>query len=262
MERDLYESLYRLEDWHWWFRGRRAVIRGLLERVELPQAPKVLDAGCGTGRNLLEMAAVGEASGVDSSPDAVQFCRERGLERVVQGDLPKLPFGDGEFGVVLLADVVEHLEDDVGSLRELRRVAAPGATLVVTTPAYPSLWSDHDVSHHHHRRYRRPQLEQRAREAGWDPVFSTYFNSILLAPIAAVRRLGRGRGSRRPDLDRTPSALNGALSVPMRAEARLIARGVRLPFGLSIGMVCRAAGEVREPLATMAPHALRDSEPA
>lgn len=240
MDRDLYDRLFELEDEHWWFRGRRAVIRALLSRAEVPASTRVLDAGCGTGRNLIELAALGETAGVDSSPEAVQYCAERGLTGVLQGDLAALPFPDEQFGVVLLADVVEHLDDDTGSLRELRRVAAPGAVLVLTAPAYRSLWSQHDVRHHHRRRYRRPEIEGRAQEAGWEPVFSTYFNSVLLPPIAVMRWLGRRGTPGRSDLERTPAALNGALDLPMRAEAKLISKGLRLPFGLSIGLVCRA----------------------
>jgi SAM-dependent methyltransferase len=238
MESWLYPRLYELEDRHWWFRGRRAVIRALLERGEAPAHPRVLDAGCGTGRNLAELrAGAATLHGVDSAPEAVEFCRKRGLDGVTESELDVLPFQDASFDLLLATDVVEHLDDDVGALRELRRVAAPGARLLLTVPAYQWLWSAHDESHQHRRRYTRPELVARVRAAGWEPTVASYFNALLLPPIAVARRLNKGNG--RSDYDRTPPWLNAALERPMRLEAELIRRGAELPAGVSIGLVAR-----------------------
>jgi SAM-dependent methyltransferase len=240
METWLYPRLYELEDRHWWFRGRRTVIRALIERGEAPARPRVLDAGCGTGCNLAELEPTAQTvHGVDSALEAVEFCRRRGLDTVSQAELDRLPFGDGAFDLLLATDVVEHLDDDVGALRELRRVAAPGARLLLTVPAYQWLWSAHDDSHQHKRRYTRPQLVARVRSAGWEPVVASYFNALLLPPIAVARRLHKADG--RSDYDRTPGWLNTALEQPMRAEAQLIRRGAELPAGVSIGLVARPA---------------------
>jgi SAM-dependent methyltransferase len=243
VEEVLYERLREMEDEHWWFRGRRAVIRALTERAgSLPVEPRILDAGCGTGRNLVDYSERGRAEGIEPSETAVRFCRERGLD-VSQGVLESLPYEDARFDLVFASDVLEHVEADVAALRELRRVAKTGAGLVVTVPAYTWLWSHHDDTHHHVRRYTRGLLARHARAGGWEPTFSSYFNSLLLAPIAVVRLLQRGRpAGGRSDYERTPALLNSLLERPMAAEARLLARGWRLPVGVSIGMVCRAAG--------------------
>src|SRR6185503_6304969 len=81
----IYTELYELEERHWWFRGRRAVIRALIDRAALGPRPDILDAGCGTGANLVHFGALGRALGVDPSPEAVSRCRQRGLDGVVQG---------------------------------------------------------------------------------------------------------------------------------------------------------------------------------
>jgi SAM-dependent methyltransferase len=235
----VYARMYELEDRHWWFRGRRAVVRALLGRAGPPPRPGVLDAGCGTGRNLVEFGRLGPATGVDPSPLAVEFCRRRGLDGVVQGQLESLPFEAGRFGVLLATDVLEHVVADGLALAELRRVAAPDARLVITAPAYAWLWSEHDVSHHHVRRYTLGRLRARVRAAGWEPAVQTYFNSLLLPAIAAVRLAGRVRRGGRADLDRSPAALDAVLALPMLAEARAIAAGARLPAGVSVGMACR-----------------------
>jgi SAM-dependent methyltransferase len=237
-----YRELYELEDRHWWFRGRRAVIRALLQRSGLPPSPRILDAGCGTGRNLVELSRLGTAEGVDTSEDAVSFCRRRGLGDVARAELEALPYEDGRFDVVVATDVIEHIDDDLRALAELRRVARPDAKLVVTVPAYQWLWSDHDVSMHHRRRYTLPRLHERVAAAGWQPLVSSYFFCSVLPAVAAVRLARRvaPRRNGRSDLGLSPSALGRALELPVRGEAALIARGVRLPAGVSVGMACAA----------------------
>lgn len=244
MEQQAYREQFELEDTHWWFAGRRAVIWALLRRAGTPQGVRMLDAGCGTGRNLIEYGRLGPASGVDFSADAIDFCRQRGLQGATQGRLEALAFADGSFDLILVTDVLEHLDDDLAALRELRRVAAPGARLVVTVPAYRWLWSQHDTAHHHFRRYTLRELRRRLEGTGWRPVVSSYFNSVLLPPIALVRLLARRNPdpAERPDLKLTPPLLNAVLESPMRLEAGLIARGVRLPAGVSIGLVAVADG--------------------
>jgi hypothetical protein len=101
------------------------------------------------------------------------------------------------------------------------------------------LWSDEDDNLHHKRRYTRPRLRRAVESCGWETQLATYFNSILLPPIALAKRLPQRSDGRKADLERTPSALNGPLSTPMRIEASLIRRGVRLPAGVSVGIVCR-----------------------
>lgn len=240
MEEQIYPLMYEVEEHHWWFRGRRAVIEVLLAKAELPPGARTLDAGCGTGRNLELYRSVGPAEGVDPMPQAVEFCRRRGLEGVVQGGAEALPFEDGRFDLVAATDVLEHMTDDDAALREMHRVTAPGGALLVTVPAYMWLWSAEDERLHHHRRYSLRGLRRTALAAGWDLVFGTHFNLVLLPPIALSRKLPR-RGSPRAELERTPRWLDGALSAPMRVEGRLIEAGLRLPAGVSVGLVCRRA---------------------
>ncbi len=250
MEQQAYREQYELEGSHWWFAGRRAVLWALLRRGRVPAGGlRVLDAGCGTGHNLLEFGMLGSATGVDSSPEAIEFCRRRGIEAVREAPIEALPFEDGSFDLILATDVLEHLRDDRAALRELRRVAAPGGRLLTTVPAYRWLWSRHDAEHHHLRRYTLRQLRERLRECGWAPSAWSYFNSLLLPPIAAVRLLARRRddAGERPDLRLTPRALNRVLEQPMRLEAELITRGVILPAGVSIGIVSTADGIAGEP---------------
>jgi SAM-dependent methyltransferase len=236
-----YREQFELEDRHWWFRARRRVISSLLARASLPPSPRILDAGCGTGRNLLEFGSLGHATGVDTSPRAVEFCRGRGVQDVRQAAVEHLPFEDSSFDLVLATDVIEHVDDDAAALRELRRVTAPEGRLILTVPAYGWLWSSHDESVHHRRRYTAPRLRERVVAAGWAPAVETYFFSTVLPPVAVVRTVRRRTGwNGKSDLALPPPALNRLLELTVRGEARLIERGLRLPAGVSVGMVCVA----------------------
>ena len=236
MRPEAYDEMRAVEERHWWFRGRRSLLWALLWRAGgLPYPARVLDAGCGTGRNLVEFSGLGPAAGVDPAAEAIEACSARGLEDVHQARLDALPFPDASFDLLLATDVLEHVDDDAGALRELRRVAAPGAVLLVTVPAHPRLWSEHDAALHHVRRYRRPELLARVREAGFAPVVVTWWNAFLLAPIALARLAGRGSS--------TPEASNRALEAVLTLEARLVRGGTDLPAGVSLALAAKADGE-------------------
>ncbi|MFN8559703.1 MAG: methyltransferase domain-containing protein [Dehalococcoidia bacterium] len=99
----------------------------------------------------------------------------------------ELPFAERVFDAVLALDVIEHVEDDVALLREARRVLRPGGIVVLTVPALPWLWSDHDVVNHHYRRYVRSTLDRSVRAGGFTPVHTSYYNSFPL-PLAVARK--------------------------------------------------------------------------
>jgi SAM-dependent methyltransferase len=161
---------------------------------------------------------------------------------VRQAGLESLPFEDDSFDLIAATDVVEHIAAEDQALSELRRVAAPNGVLLLTVPAYMWMWTEEDENLHHKRRYTRARLRQAVERAGWAPQIATYFNTILLPPIALARSLPQRSNGKAADLDRTPAALDGPLSLPMRLEARLIRAGATLPAGVSIGIVCRNPG--------------------
>jgi SAM-dependent methyltransferase len=233
---------------HWWYRGRRRVLKAVLDSVDLPPRPRLLDAGCGSGRTLDDLAARGRVSGVDTSPLAAAAARERGHADIHVSRIEDLPFEDGRFDLVTCLDVIEHTPDDRESLAELLRVTRPGGLLVATVPAYPALFSAHDVANGHYRRYRAETLGAAAAQAGWARLRDTYFNTILFPPAAMVRLARRRRAGSRSELTFTPPAFDRLLEAPPRREAALIAAGHRLPFGLSLLMVLRRPALVVGPL--------------
>lgn len=229
-----------VDERHWWYRGRRRIIRSELDKLPLPAGAQVLDAGCGSGRTLAELQPYGEVYGIELNPDAAAIAKDRGIGDVRIGRLEALPWADRTFDLVTCLDVIEHTPDDRATLRELRRVTKPGGWLLVTVPAYQALWSSHDEANHHYRRYGREMLAAAATGAGWDLERMTSFNSLLLAPAAAMRLAQRRQNHRSgapkhdPALRLGPPWLNDALEQPLRLEARWLARGRTLPLGLSL----------------------------
>jgi SAM-dependent methyltransferase len=243
MDETMMKATLAVDEHHWWYRGRRRVIRAELDRLPLPVGAHVLDAGCGSGRTLVELVDYGvEVSGIELNTDAAELARGRGLGEVRVGRLEELPWDEATFDLITCLDVIEHVPDDVTALVELRRVARPGGWLLVTVPAYQALWSRHDEANHHYRRYARSSLQMAARSAGWQVERLSSFNSLLLAPAAAVRlaqrRMPRRNGDSN-DLDLGPAWLNDVLERPLALEASWLARGRTLPVGLSLLAVLR-----------------------
>lgn len=236
MDSDYERQTFEVEDAHWWYRGRRRVLGRVLGQLDLPANARILDAGCGSGRNMIELARLGTVTGVELSPTSVAVARERDVGEVLEGSVQALPFPDDHFDLAVCLDVIEHLDEDRSTLSELRRVVRPGGELLITVPAYPWLWSSHDDINHHRRRYTRATLLAAARAGGWEATRTTHFNALLLPVAVAYRwfeRLAR-RGRPHSDLDHSPGWLNRILLAPLSLEARLIGDGVRIPVGLSL----------------------------
>lgn len=242
MRADFYSEYYALEDQHWWFVGRRRIFLSLLDREFESRAAdgrRALDVGCGTGTMLQHLSRYARVQGIDADPQAVAFCHERGLTDVRRVDSGALPFADGSFDLVTAFDVLEHVEDDAGLLREMYRVANPGGVLLVSVPAYRFLWGAQDEISHHHRRYLARELRQRVTAAGFQLERVSYFNTLLFPAIAALRlgrRLVRRRGPQevRSDFGLTPPGLvNRILARLFGMEAALLRR-MDLPVGVSV----------------------------
>lgn len=241
MEPQLLREQAALENWHWWFVARRRIIDGVVEGLGLPADARILEAGCGTGGNLPMLARHGEVFAFDVSETARRLAAEWGNARLAAGSLPdRIPFAEGGFDLIVLLDVLEHIEDDGAALRALRPRLKPGGQLLVTVPALPALWSYHDERHQHFRRYRKSELGARLREAGYELATLSYFN-ILLLPLVAGARVARrlNAGGCKDDLVPPAPWLNGLLKGVFAAERHLVGK-FPLPVGVSLLAVARA----------------------
>ncbi len=193
MEQSVYAVEAQVEADHWWFVGRRRLFANEIRQAGIPLQSAVLDVGTGTGTNLRLLRELGFHSvvGLDPSADAARYCNMKGLGPVEQGDVCKIRFADASFDLLLATDVLEHVEDDGPAMAELHRVLRPGGWVLMTVPAFTSLWGLQDDVSHHFRRYRLPALLNVAKAAGFTPQRSYYFNYLLFAPIWGARQLMR-----------------------------------------------------------------------
>lgn len=249
MQQHTYAIMHQVEETHWWFVGRRKIIESFLKRIcpglkskePARQSLNILDVGCGTGANLEMLAQFGNAEGVDVSAEALDFCRARGLRQVKQGAAETLPYENDSFDLVTGLDVVEHLDDDVAGLKEMRRVLRPDGRAVLFVPAFMFLWGVQDDISNHRRRYTMADLKAAVRKAGFEVERASYVNLSFFAPILFGRLLMRVTGLRPASENNiTIGALNGVLGKLFGAE-RFLLRNLNFPFGVSIICVARRA---------------------
>jgi len=236
--------MFEFEDHYWWFVGRQAVIRSLLNCHLRPVPHRtILDVGCGSGATLKVLEEYGYTIGLDPYASAIELSKKRGLSRLVVGDATRLPYDDETFDLVTALDVVEHINDDQGALREFHRVLAPDAQLLVTVPAYQWLWSQHDIALDHFRRYTAGMLRQRIEAAGFAIERLTYCISLLLPAAVAVRlkeRLLKPKHGPQAALIELPGPLNRMCLATVQLEASLL-RYINLPAGVSVVCLARRA---------------------
>ncbi len=204
---------------------------------------EILDAGCGTGLMLQELNALGNARGVDISQDALDFCRQRGLDRVELGDVARMPYQSGTFDVVTALDVIEHVDDDIAVLDEFVRVLKPGGRAFLFVPAHRWLWSLQDEISHHKRRYTKKTLAAAVRASSFEIERLSYVSMFLL-PVIAAGRLYLKLTLRFRNLDTEndlhPEWSNGILRRVFESEIPLLRRR-DLPFGASLLCIARKA---------------------
>lgn len=245
MDKSVYDRFLALDERHFWRRGKRELVMSWLESaLGAPRGDlRLLDVGGATSLVTRELSVFGRVTVVEPEASCVALLAGDARVTAVQGGLPGLPV-QGPFDVVTLLDVLEHLDDDVGGLRELFDLLRPGGHLLLTVPAYQWLWSDHDVVLHHRRRYTRGTLEPVIRAAGFELVRASYYTSLLL-PLMAAQRLGsrlkpRAASQAHPEYDVKipPAPLNAALSAVMRLE-RAVVDQTALPAGGALVALCR-----------------------
>ena len=189
------------------------------------------------------LSAFGDVAAFEPDREALVMAGAKGAYQLQQGSLPEgIPAYDGAFDMVVALDVLEHVEHDVESLAALRKRLAPGGRMVLTVPAYQFLWSRHDETHHHFRRYTRKSLSEAFDQAGFEIEHLTYYNSFLFPLVAALRLGRRALGLSETADDQMPSpAVNKVLKTIFSGERKLVSR-FSLPFGVSLLAVARNPG--------------------
>lgn len=236
MRADTYAVEAEIEEKHWWFVGRRWLFQRELRRAGIDANARTLDIGTSTGSNLRLLRELGfrHVVGLDPSDEAIRFCESKGFGPVQQGSICEMPFPDASFDLVLATDVIEHVDDHERAASEIGRVLAPGGRVLITVPAFQSLWGLQDEVALHKRRYRRGELLELIARAGLRVDRAYHFNYLLFAPIWLARQIIR---IARIDLHSEGQVNTPALNVVLRTifNADVATAGVlRPPFGVSI----------------------------
>ena len=222
---------------HWYYASKA---RALLQFLKGLRVKTVLDVGAGSGvfaRKLLDAGVCERAVCVDPAYAAERTERHNGHEIRFLRAAPGASGAPGTLAeLVLMMDVLEHVDDDVGLLRRTTRSLRPQDRVAITVPAFQFLWSGHDVFLEHRRRYTRRQLEAVVREAGLEPLRSGYFFGLLF-PVAAFQRLlerwrlNAGAAEPRSALSAQSPALNTVLVSLHDLERRIL-----FPFNRLAGL--------------------------
>jgi SAM-dependent methyltransferase len=247
MKHEYYKEYYELERNHWWFKAREKIIinyiKELISRSELSTVNlKILNVGCGPGRSSEYLSEFGNVTSIEFDEFCCEFAKKQTGLDIINGSITALPFEENTFDLVCAFDVVEHVEEDQLAVNELKRVTKRDALVLITVPAFMSLWSYHDVINHHFKRYRNKEIRVLFNTTNnGEEIFSSYFNFILFTPIFIVRQfnnllnLHKKRSGSGSDFQTFKSGvLNTVLFKIMSFERKLINRRIYLPFGVSI----------------------------
>ncbi|HUQ93275.1 MAG TPA: class I SAM-dependent methyltransferase [Bryobacteraceae bacterium] len=242
MEPQEYQTLFQLEETYWWYVARRRLVRDMLEDACGHRKDRLLlDIGCGTGANATVLSQFGTVLLLDASQAALNCCQARGLKNVMASNGEHIGLRSESLDVVTALDVLEHVDRDVDSMREILRVLKPGGMLLITVPAFGFLWSEHDEALHHRRRYTMGEMRNKLAASGFETVRATYFITSLFAPIV-VMRVWQGifKKNVQPKTSHVilPGWINRLIEGILEIE-RHICRRMNLPFGVSIVTVAR-----------------------
>jgi len=238
MEKYLYKDLYELEESHWWHISKRKTGIELIRNFLRVKKPKILDIGCGTGKNLEILSALGTAWGIDISKEAIIFCKKRGLDRVSLCTAERTNFPSSSFDLVTLFDVLEHTNDEK-SISEIFRILKSNGLVILTVPAFSFLWSNWDVVLKHRKRYTKKSLKTILERRGFKIKKISYMYSFLILPVFIIRLIKSSFYENfYPSDFKLSSPLINRTLLKLTDFERTLIKNCTIPFGTSL--VCVA----------------------
>lgn len=227
MQSDQFQLHAEIEERHWWFRGRRAIVRRMLAEIAPPgTGRRIVDVGCGTGANIASLTDAYVCHGIDPSSEGIVLARKRFPGVTFTCGLAPDAFSPEErdADVMLAMDVMEHVPDDFLFASSLLAALKPGGHLLITVPADAALWSAHDDAFGHYRRYSRPRLERVWRDLPVTPLLVSHAMARLYPAVRAVRGWNRLRGHAAgragTDFTMPPGPVNALLERLLAGESR------------------------------------------
>lgn len=230
-----YKEMSEREENYWWHTGRMNIVDKQLAKLSTGKSLKILNIGCGTGGTIPTLEKYGDVTNVDISTEALKFLKSKGYSGKLIKD-HRLPFKEGEFDLVVAFDVLEHIDQDRLSLDEWRRVLKKNGKVIVTVPAYEFLWSGHDTSLHHQRRYTRSRLDWDLKKSSFSKLKNSYmitFSFFLVVGFRFLYKLSGKKMTENTSYVNVPPAVNALFDRILRIEGTLL-KFISLPFGTSV----------------------------
>lgn len=240
MKKDEYYRMYKFEEKHWWYRSLRDVLYYYVKKLS-QDSPRVLDAGCGTGANMMLLQSLGyKVFGLDLSKDAVSFCKKRGLRNVQTATVIKIPHNNNYFDLILNLDVLGTLSQSQRkkAVQEFYRLLKPKGYLIVQVAALEWLQSQHDRIAGLKNRFTKKELESLFSKNKWRIIklsFRFFFLFSLMATIKLIKKFQTGKAVK-SDLYLLPKFFNSILFIIQKVENRLL-RHLSFPIGTSLFLV-------------------------
>lgn len=240
MRKDLYKDLYSLEGQHWWHISKRRVVTSCIQYYLKKRDAKILDVGCGTGKNLEQLKKFGKVYGLDGSSEAIKFCKKRGLENLELGKAEDMPFQQNSFDLITLLDVLEHTDDNK-TLQEVYRILKKDGLLILTVPALSWLWSEWDKILNHRRRYNKYGIISLLNKNKFNVIKATYLYSFLVFPALIIRKMKQSLFRKKEyssDFQLSNPLLNRIMGYVSNIEFKL-AKKITIPIGTTILVIAK-----------------------
>lgn len=235
------------EKMFWWHRGKLFLVQNLLKLLHPTNTEKlnILEIGCGSGEITSYLSKNNNVMGIDIYHDALEYCREKGLTNLLEGDINQLDISKyyGTFDIILALDVLEHIQDDVETMHRAYKMLKPGGYFLVNVPAHKFLWSEHDEALHHKRRYHSLEITQKLKDSGFEIVKKSYFVTTAFFPILFIRTwntLFKKSAYPQTSYVPLPNYLNAFATKIMETEAKLLCK-FSLPIGTTLTVVAKKA---------------------
>ncbi|MBT4484910.1 MAG: class I SAM-dependent methyltransferase [Candidatus Latescibacteria bacterium] len=225
---------------HWWYRARRRLLRNDLQiSADDKERLKILDLASACGDNFFVCKDIGDYYGLDISWDAINYCKQKNISTIVQGDAHYLPFKSDTFDVIIALDVFEHLDDDLISMKEIWRVLKNNGKLIFNTPAFMLLYSNHDRAFHHYRRYRTKELRKKLTQADFTINFMSYWSFFIFPAVFIMRKVFSPTSNiNEENLSdfhiKIPRIIEKIFNLLSLIETTFIKNNISFPFGVSL----------------------------
>jgi len=241
MEDSAYYIESKIEEHHWWYVIRRYLFSKHIKNFKLDPHDNILDIGSSSGTNLRMLKDLGFKNyvGIDVSQNSREICLKKNLGEILIADICDNKFSNEQFQLIIAGDVIEHIQDDNKALSEIRRIVAKNGKVIISVPCFNILWSHHDETSKHFRRYTLSEIRGKIEKQNFIIDDCYYFNFILFAPILFYRKLSKIFNLKnKNDININNKIINQIFKIIFRLDVN-IAKHLKPKFGVSCLLICR-----------------------